>query len=232
MDTVDTRDIPRGQLESFGFQSPMGRAGQPAELASIYVFLASQEDSYITSEVLGVTSGTPGHVRLPTRTTDPPRRLVGTAARFWRPRASPAGRTTVGGRRQRSRSSQARFRPRHVEALDVASGVSGGYRFAAGQNREESLTALRPRRCWFTPTADKLKERVGVMSEQTNLGVGNQEPDPATADNPPSDIKAGDQAREPEDSAAHRSDRLDAGISQEKNIDPKSPSMPAGDQGG
>jgi NAD(P)-dependent dehydrogenase (short-subunit alcohol dehydrogenase family) len=37
----------------------MGRAGQPAELAPIYVFLACQESSYITSEVLGVTGGTP-----------------------------------------------------------------------------------------------------------------------------------------------------------------------------
>ena len=47
------------ELKSFGLQPPMGRAGQPAELAPIYVFLASQESSYITSEVLGVTGGTP-----------------------------------------------------------------------------------------------------------------------------------------------------------------------------
>jgi NAD(P)-dependent dehydrogenase (short-subunit alcohol dehydrogenase family) len=47
------------KLGSFGMQSPMGRAGQPAELAPIYVFLACQESSYITSEVLGVTGGTP-----------------------------------------------------------------------------------------------------------------------------------------------------------------------------
>jgi hypothetical protein len=86
---------------------------------------------------------------------------------------------------------------------------------------------------WFsTGVADELKERVGAMSGQTNLGVGNQEPDPATAENPPRDIRAGDHAREPEDSAAHRSDRLDAGISPEKNIDPQSPAMPAGDRGG
>ncbi|HET9254721.1 MAG TPA: SDR family oxidoreductase [Pseudonocardiaceae bacterium] len=51
--------FPRERLESFGAQSPMGRAGQPAELAPIYVFLASQESSYMTSEVLGVTGGTP-----------------------------------------------------------------------------------------------------------------------------------------------------------------------------
>jgi NAD(P)-dependent dehydrogenase (short-subunit alcohol dehydrogenase family) len=44
---------------SFGEQTPMGRAGQPAELAPAYVFLASQESSYVTGEVLGVTGGQP-----------------------------------------------------------------------------------------------------------------------------------------------------------------------------
>jgi NAD(P)-dependent dehydrogenase (short-subunit alcohol dehydrogenase family) len=34
-------------------------SGQPAELAPIYVFLASQESSYITGEVVGVTGGRP-----------------------------------------------------------------------------------------------------------------------------------------------------------------------------
>jgi NAD(P)-dependent dehydrogenase (short-subunit alcohol dehydrogenase family) len=47
------------KLESFGAQTPMGRAAQPAELAPFYVFLASQESSYMTSEVLGVTGGSP-----------------------------------------------------------------------------------------------------------------------------------------------------------------------------
>ena len=47
------------KLQSFGAQSPMGRAAQPAELAPFYVFLASQESSYMTSEVLGVTGGSP-----------------------------------------------------------------------------------------------------------------------------------------------------------------------------
>ncbi len=51
--------MPEEMVESFGQQSPMGRAAQPAELAPIYVFLASQESSYITSEVLGVTGGSP-----------------------------------------------------------------------------------------------------------------------------------------------------------------------------
>ena len=37
----------------------MGRADQPAEFAPAYVFLASQESSYVTGETLGVTGGTP-----------------------------------------------------------------------------------------------------------------------------------------------------------------------------
>lgn len=48
---------PMEKLTKFGEQAPLGRAGQPAELAPIYVFLASQESSYITGEVMGVTGG-------------------------------------------------------------------------------------------------------------------------------------------------------------------------------
>jgi len=51
--------MPEGKVGSFGEQTPMGRAGQPAELAPAYVFLASQESSYITGEVIGVTGGNP-----------------------------------------------------------------------------------------------------------------------------------------------------------------------------
>jgi NAD(P)-dependent dehydrogenase (short-subunit alcohol dehydrogenase family) len=47
------------KVESFGQQSPMGRAAQPAELASTYVFLASQESSYVTAETIAVTGGSP-----------------------------------------------------------------------------------------------------------------------------------------------------------------------------
>ncbi|MFH0245368.1 SDR family oxidoreductase [Streptomyces sp. HK10] len=43
----------------FGKQSPLGRPAQPAELAPAYVFLASQEASYITAEVVNATGGTP-----------------------------------------------------------------------------------------------------------------------------------------------------------------------------
>ncbi|WNV87522.1 SDR family oxidoreductase [Umezawaea sp. Da 62-37] len=51
--------MPEEAVESFGEQSPMGRAAQPAELAPIYVFLASPESSYITGEIVGVTGGSP-----------------------------------------------------------------------------------------------------------------------------------------------------------------------------
>jgi NAD(P)-dependent dehydrogenase (short-subunit alcohol dehydrogenase family) len=43
----------------FGKDSPMGRPAQPAELAPAFVFLASQEASYVNGEVLGVTGGKP-----------------------------------------------------------------------------------------------------------------------------------------------------------------------------
>jgi NAD(P)-dependent dehydrogenase (short-subunit alcohol dehydrogenase family) len=51
--------MPEEKVESFGEQTPMGRVGQPAELAPAYVFLASQEASYITGEVVAVTGGLP-----------------------------------------------------------------------------------------------------------------------------------------------------------------------------
>jgi NAD(P)-dependent dehydrogenase (short-subunit alcohol dehydrogenase family) len=47
------------KVASFGAQSPTRRPAQPAELAPAYVFFASQESSYITAEVLGVTGGSP-----------------------------------------------------------------------------------------------------------------------------------------------------------------------------
>ncbi|PWK84925.1 hypothetical protein C8D88_107132 [Lentzea atacamensis] len=49
--------MPAEKVDDFGAQTPMGRAAQPAELAPVFVFLASQESSYVTGEVLGVTGG-------------------------------------------------------------------------------------------------------------------------------------------------------------------------------
>ncbi|WP_149203680.1 SDR family oxidoreductase [Actinotalea subterranea] len=51
--------MPGEKVKQFGGDTPMGRAGQPAELAPAYVFFASQESSYITGERLGVTGGKP-----------------------------------------------------------------------------------------------------------------------------------------------------------------------------
>lgn len=45
------------KVQGFGEQTPLGRPGQPAELAPAYVFFASQESSYVTGEVLAVTGG-------------------------------------------------------------------------------------------------------------------------------------------------------------------------------
>ena len=45
------------KLVKFGKDTPLGRAGQPAELAAAYVFLASQESSYVSGEVIGATGG-------------------------------------------------------------------------------------------------------------------------------------------------------------------------------
>jgi NAD(P)-dependent dehydrogenase (short-subunit alcohol dehydrogenase family) len=51
--------MPDDKVASFGGDTPLGRAGQPAELAPAYVFFASQESSYVSGEVLGVTGGKP-----------------------------------------------------------------------------------------------------------------------------------------------------------------------------
>lgn len=45
------------KLKTFGSTVPLGRPGQPVEIAPVYVLLASQEGSYITGEVFGVTGG-------------------------------------------------------------------------------------------------------------------------------------------------------------------------------
>jgi NAD(P)-dependent dehydrogenase (short-subunit alcohol dehydrogenase family) len=51
--------MPPERAEGHGESAPLGRAGQPAEVAPAYVFFASQESSYITGEMLAVTGGTP-----------------------------------------------------------------------------------------------------------------------------------------------------------------------------
>jgi NAD(P)-dependent dehydrogenase (short-subunit alcohol dehydrogenase family) len=49
-----------GHIEKFGAETPMGRPGQPAELAGIYVLLASNEASFTTGQVFGAVGGRGG----------------------------------------------------------------------------------------------------------------------------------------------------------------------------
>jgi hypothetical protein len=51
--------MPEEKVASFGKQVPMGRAGQPAELAPVYVLLASDEASYVSGARVAVTGGNP-----------------------------------------------------------------------------------------------------------------------------------------------------------------------------
>ncbi|MBC9177774.1 SDR family oxidoreductase [Pseudoroseomonas ludipueritiae] len=51
--------MPEDAVKSFGENTPLGRAGQPAELAPAYVLLASDESSYMTGALIPVTGGRP-----------------------------------------------------------------------------------------------------------------------------------------------------------------------------
>jgi NAD(P)-dependent dehydrogenase (short-subunit alcohol dehydrogenase family) len=51
--------MPSEKVESFGDDTPLGRAGQPAELAPVYVMLASDEASYVSGGRFAVTGGRP-----------------------------------------------------------------------------------------------------------------------------------------------------------------------------
>lgn len=48
---------PQEKVQKFGANTPLGRPGQPVEVAPAYVLLASQESSFVTGEVYGVTGG-------------------------------------------------------------------------------------------------------------------------------------------------------------------------------
>jgi NAD(P)-dependent dehydrogenase (short-subunit alcohol dehydrogenase family) len=50
---------PQEKIPEFGMEVPLKRPGQPAEVAPVYVFLASQESSYVIGETYGVTGGNP-----------------------------------------------------------------------------------------------------------------------------------------------------------------------------
>jgi NAD(P)-dependent dehydrogenase (short-subunit alcohol dehydrogenase family) len=51
--------MPADKVDQFGADTPLGRAGQPAELAPLYVFLASDDSTYVTGERIGATGGRP-----------------------------------------------------------------------------------------------------------------------------------------------------------------------------
>jgi NAD(P)-dependent dehydrogenase (short-subunit alcohol dehydrogenase family) len=51
--------MPEEQVDDFGSETPLGRVGQPVEVAHAFVFLASDAASYITGERLGVAGGMP-----------------------------------------------------------------------------------------------------------------------------------------------------------------------------
>jgi NAD(P)-dependent dehydrogenase (short-subunit alcohol dehydrogenase family) len=50
--------FPKEKVEKFGSDTPMRRAGQPGEVAPSYVFLASDDASYMTGQVLHPNGGT------------------------------------------------------------------------------------------------------------------------------------------------------------------------------
>lgn len=45
------------EVEDFGNETPMGRAGQPCEVATCFVFLASEDASYLTGQVIHPNGG-------------------------------------------------------------------------------------------------------------------------------------------------------------------------------
>tara|TARA_Y100000815_G_C13311457_1_gene488692 strand:- start:201 stop:1070 length:870 start_codon:yes stop_codon:yes gene_type:complete len=51
--------MPADEVKSFGEYTPLKRPGQPAEVAPIYVLLASEDSSYMTGSTVQVTGGTP-----------------------------------------------------------------------------------------------------------------------------------------------------------------------------
>ncbi|WP_347256515.1 SDR family oxidoreductase [Actinomadura sp. RB99] len=51
--------MPPDDVEQFGTGTPLGRPGQPAELAPVYVMLAADEAGYVSGARIAVTGGRP-----------------------------------------------------------------------------------------------------------------------------------------------------------------------------
>ena len=51
--------MPSARAANFGEDTPLGRPAQPAEIAPLFVFLASSDSSYVIGEVIGATGGEP-----------------------------------------------------------------------------------------------------------------------------------------------------------------------------
>ncbi len=49
--------MPEEKVKNFGKQTPLGRPGQPAELAPAYVMLASEDGSYTSGATIEITGG-------------------------------------------------------------------------------------------------------------------------------------------------------------------------------
>ncbi|GGA60162.1 oxidoreductase [Pseudoclavibacter endophyticus] len=56
---IPATGFPDDKVENFGQETPLGRAGQPAELAGAYVYLASDEATYVSGAIIPVTGGRP-----------------------------------------------------------------------------------------------------------------------------------------------------------------------------
>jgi NAD(P)-dependent dehydrogenase (short-subunit alcohol dehydrogenase family) len=59
LDAADSLHHATEKVKSFGEDTPLGRPGQPKELAGIFVLLASEEGSYMTGGIHAVTGGIP-----------------------------------------------------------------------------------------------------------------------------------------------------------------------------
>ena len=57
IDTDMTRELPEAQTQALLAQIPLGRLGQPEEIASVVAFLASEQGGYITGETVHVNGG-------------------------------------------------------------------------------------------------------------------------------------------------------------------------------